>query len=337
MNQFGLGRDIPNPIKRLVRQRCGFGCVVCGGAFYQYEHIDPEFAEAQEHDPNRIALLCGGCHDRVTRGVLSKDTVKNCLRQPKCRELGFSFGPFDIGPGFPEIVIGTFTGRMTGALIEINGEKVFSISPPETDRAPFRIYASLRDREGNDILGIEDNEWKTPTTNWDVEVVGRRITVRSGARDISLILRSDPPGRIIVERLEMEHRGTRIHCSEKKPIEVTTPSGIKMYSEGATVEKCTTGIRVTDAQLEVGVGGTIKFAGQTTVLGPKGQPLLIVSGGFMAGSESAISIEVKQSKQPSVGSQALPPTAHPFPKHKIGRNDPCPCGSGKKYKRCHGT
>jgi len=22
---------------------------------------------------------------------------------------------------------------------------------------------------------------------------------------------------------------------------------------------------------------------------------------------------------------------------KIGRNDPCPCGSGKKYKKCHGA
>jgi uncharacterized protein YecA (UPF0149 family) len=22
------------------------------------------------------------------------------------------------------------------------------------------------------------------------------------------------------------------------------------------------------------------------------------------------------------------------PKKKIGRNDPCPCGSGKKYKKC---
>ena len=22
---------------------------------------------------------------------------------------------------------------------------------------------------------------------------------------------------------------------------------------------------------------------------------------------------------------------------KVGRNDPCPCGSGKKYKRCHGV
>ena len=22
---------------------------------------------------------------------------------------------------------------------------------------------------------------------------------------------------------------------------------------------------------------------------------------------------------------------------KIGRNEPCPCGSGKKYKQCHGN
>jgi preprotein translocase subunit SecA len=26
--------------------------------------------------------------------------------------------------------------------------------------------------------------------------------------------------------------------------------------------------------------------------------------------------------------------AQPVP--KVGRNDPCPCGSGKKYKQCHG-
>jgi preprotein translocase subunit SecA len=22
---------------------------------------------------------------------------------------------------------------------------------------------------------------------------------------------------------------------------------------------------------------------------------------------------------------------------EVGRNDPCPCGSGQKYKRCHGA
>ena len=25
------------------------------------------------------------------------------------------------------------------------------------------------------------------------------------------------------------------------------------------------------------------------------------------------------------------------PPPKVGRNDPCPCGSGKKYKKCHGS
>ena len=32
----------------------------------------------------------------------------------------------------------------------------------------------------------------------------------------------------------------------------------------------------------------------------------------------------------------LPPPVEPIRKDKtdIGRNDPCPCGSGKKYKQC---
>jgi hypothetical protein len=32
-----------------------------------------------------------------------------------------------------------------------------------------------------------------------------------------------------------------------------------------------------------------------------------------------------------------PPPEHPQSHIKIGRNEPCPCGSGKKYKRCHGA
>ncbi len=32
------------------------------------------------------------------------------------------------------------------------------------------------------------------------------------------------------------------------------------------------------------------------------------------------------------------PAEKPFTRNKpkIGRNEPCPCGSGKKYKQCHG-
>jgi SEC-C motif domain protein len=31
------------------------------------------------------------------------------------------------------------------------------------------------------------------------------------------------------------------------------------------------------------------------------------------------------------------PKPPPVRVEKIGRNDPCPCGSGKKYKKCHGA
>ena len=30
------------------------------------------------------------------------------------------------------------------------------------------------------------------------------------------------------------------------------------------------------------------------------------------------------------------PAAEQSGERKVGRNDPCPCGSGKKYKQCHG-
>jgi len=38
---------------------------------------------------------------------------------------------------------------------------------------------------------------------------------------------------------------------------------------------------------------------------------------------------------PQSGQTATSATTEPqYP--KVGRNDPCPCGSGKKYKKCHG-
>jgi uncharacterized protein YecA (UPF0149 family) len=30
----------------------------------------------------------------------------------------------------------------------------------------------------------------------------------------------------------------------------------------------------------------------------------------------------------------IPPTEQQLGRGKVGRNDPCPCGSGKKFKKC---
>jgi preprotein translocase subunit SecA len=50
---------------------------------------------------------------------------------------------------------------------------------------------------------------------------------------------------------------------------------------------------------------------------------VVESGG---GSEATATADGGDSAQPQRRSEA-----------KVGRNDPCPCGSGKKYKRCHGA
>jgi preprotein translocase subunit SecA len=40
---------------------------------------------------------------------------------------------------------------------------------------------------------------------------------------------------------------------------------------------------------------------------------------------------------PSPESQGASKPPQAVAKDKVGRNDPCPCGSGKKYKKCHGA
>ena len=60
----------------------------------------------------------------------------------------------------------------------------------------------------------------------------------------------------------------------------------------------------------------------------------------MGATDRGTAVEKTQTPQPS--SQKAKPNTKPSyaqqPKrtNKVGRNDPCPCGSGKKYKHCHG-
>jgi preprotein translocase subunit SecA len=46
----------------------------------------------------------------------------------------------------------------------------------------------------------------------------------------------------------------------------------------------------------------------------------------------------QQRPQGQPGAAPATPPAEPFKREgrKVGRNEPCPCGSGKKYKQCHG-
>jgi hypothetical protein len=55
-NSFGLQRHISKSVKRIIRKNSGFGCVICGKAIVHYDHVDPDFTEANEHDPTKMTL-----------------------------------------------------------------------------------------------------------------------------------------------------------------------------------------------------------------------------------------------------------------------------------------
>jgi preprotein translocase subunit SecA len=75
------------------------------------------------------------------------------------------------------------------------------------------------------------------------------------------------------------------------------------------------------------------------------KPALILSGGgdeappaFGGPAQAVAAAPMGRSQQPArVGGDDAPVHTVRRDEPKVGRNDPCPCGSGKKYKKCHGA
>ena len=68
MTEQPTSRNIPLPIQREVRQRCGFGCVVCGMPLYEYEHL-LGWAQVERHVATEITLLCDQHHREDLRST----------------------------------------------------------------------------------------------------------------------------------------------------------------------------------------------------------------------------------------------------------------------------
>jgi hypothetical protein len=78
-------REIPLPMKREIRQRCGFGCVLCGMPLYEYEHM-LGFAQVQRHVAEEITLLCDQHHRERTSGLLPIEEVIKANGTPSTLE-----------------------------------------------------------------------------------------------------------------------------------------------------------------------------------------------------------------------------------------------------------
>lgn len=218
VNQHGLKRYIPAEVRRDVRQRSKFGCVICRRGFYQYEHIDPPFEDAQKHDPERICCLCGSCHDSVTRGHLSKAMVKAAYRSTQDKpvtEVGPPVGPLDFHDGSAELLIGGLLySPAVHTVLRYHGSDLIRVVPGRQGE-PGQVSAIFTDENGCEVLQLVENEWVGSLKTWDTEVIGPRITIRRKLGEVALQLRLDPPGRVVVEHLDMRVADGHVLATEQ--------------------------------------------------------------------------------------------------------------------------
>ena len=242
-NKYGLSRDIPSAIKREIRIASGFGCVICGASIVDYEHVDPPFEDAREHNPSKMTLLCPQHHSKVTRRMLSKQTVKGAMANPKCKQVGYASEVFDIGWQLPNIVFAGQRIENCRIPIQIRDFPVIEIKEAEVMGGPFRLGANFFDSIGRPTLRIIDNEWFAFANNWDVETEGSRITVRAGPRQIALMIRAEPPDRLIVEKVDMFIAGYRVRGGADR-LFLQTPDGSSMSLTGGVMSNANVGIQI---------------------------------------------------------------------------------------------
>ncbi len=249
--------QIPDPVKGAVRQRCGFGCVICGLPLYEYDHLVP-WSEVHEHDADNILLLCDQHHREKTSGLLPVDTVARASKDPRNLRTGESH-PYDL----------YYSGSHCEAVIGSNlhvwpslADEMFTV-PLIVDDTPIVLF---RAEDGHLLLSVQlfneknellvqiiDNQLVFSAAPWDVEFVGRQLTVRGGPGDIFVRMKFEPPARVAIDKGHIWRNGIELDIAPERLLLANNHNTIS----GCSAINCVLGIAVGDCP--PGLGGAMLF------------------------------------------------------------------------------
>lgn len=202
--------EIPEAVKREVRQRCGFGCVKCGAPLYEYDHM-VEYSVVQEHTADNITLLCSSHHDIHSRGQLPIQVLRSWDSAPVNRQAAttaehplFYFG------AAAEVIAGGNRIAMSSSASAIVIDD-HSLVGFELIDGVMHLNVDLVDSTGSALLRVVRNELVHSTEAWDVTYVGTRLTLRKGPGEMLISIDFDAPnGRVVVDRGLVSHNGVEV-------------------------------------------------------------------------------------------------------------------------------
>lgn len=217
-NQPAVGpRNIPEPIKREVRQRCGFGCVLCGLPLYEYDHL-LGWANVHRHAPDEIVLLCDRHHTERTSRLLPDEAVTAANQDPFNLRSGVS-------PAYDLHYFGIECAVILGDNLFATEYKEGTLLAPIAIDSMMPVTFTLSDEHlllsvllfdetNRPVLKIEQNQLIYTVDRWDIEFVGRRLVIRTGRRDIFIDITFDPPNGIIFNRGRILFNGVELLLAE---------------------------------------------------------------------------------------------------------------------------
>lgn len=248
-NKYGLKRYIPSDIRTKIRKDSGFGCSICGCVLVDYEHIEPEFHQALEHDPDKMTLLCIDCHGRVTRKLISKKAVWEAKANPKALQDGFVHDLLFVNTDEMEIKIGNSTSKNTSIVLTIYGKPIIWFEPPSIEGEPSKLCSIFHDNNGQIISYINRNQFIAYSDNQDVQSKSTKLTVTSNGVNCLLI---DREGGSALHITKMQGRYLNTSVSIGASGELNINQGNSSISLGGFyVESCGSAIHLGDPPIIV--------------------------------------------------------------------------------------
>lgn len=254
INKHGLSRHIPEVVKHQLRKEAGFGCVLCGNAIFEYEHIDPEWSDAKKHNPEAMTILCGNCHNNVTKGFISKKKVQLAKTTPQCKKIGSSHLKLEL-TNHPMIVeLGGIQFIDTPTIINFDGKNILKIEKPEEEYSPPQITAKFYDRNGKLVARINRNCWNGISNTFDIKTIGNKIIIRSAKNKVDLIMKIQHPNKIVIEKIDMKYSDYKITGDLINKFKIITPKA-ELHLPHEIIKKIqcsTSGITIMNNDIQFG-------------------------------------------------------------------------------------
>lgn len=237
-NKYGLkDSDLKEKQKRKIRQDAGYGCVICGALFIQYEHIEPEFHEAKEHDPDKMTLLCGSHHDDVSHKRITKKSVWDHKRNPKNKsgeiiKRSLYHKTIDTQIYFGENTVGSLGNKTFDSIITIKGKPIIWFEKNHDEEAPLEVCAIFHDLKGLAHSYINRNCFITTVANYDIKGKGSRIIISdNGSVIFTLNFEGDKTLRI--ERVNVLYKDFSININTKGMLKIKNGSSVVKISSSS--------------------------------------------------------------------------------------------------------